>query len=131
MSSSKVKWPSVGQRGKNQEDHVHHLKTEAQQLVATLKAPTPENKNTKRELPHAQAVGFLKSWLDWVQKEEGSTYGDPVLEAIQRLKRLILARPTEGSESCHIGEHRGSGGRSWAQVAGAGGAYAERGYCDD
>jgi hypothetical protein len=48
MANCKVKWPTVGQKGKNQEEHVHHLKTEAQQLIATLKAPTPEKKNTKR-----------------------------------------------------------------------------------
>jgi hypothetical protein len=51
MSNSRVKWPIVGQQGENQEEHIHHLKTEAQQLIATLKAPTPEEKNTKRAFP--------------------------------------------------------------------------------
>jgi hypothetical protein len=122
MSTSRVKWPTVGQKGGNQEEHVHHLKTEAQQLMATMKAPTPENKNTKRGLPHEQAAKFLKSWLDWVQKEEGRTYGDPVLEAIQRLERLIETRSPARSGGSQGGEYGGSGGRSWAQVAGAGGA---------
>jgi hypothetical protein len=49
----------------------------------------PEKKDTKRRLPHEQAGRFLKSWLDWIEKEEGRTYGDPILEAIQRLERLV------------------------------------------
>ena len=120
MSTTRVKWPTVGQKGGNQEEHVHHLKTEAEQLMATIKAPTPENKNTKRGLPHEQAAKFLNSWLDWVQKEEGRTYGDPILEAIQRLKRLIETRSFDRSVGSQGGEHGGSRGRSWAQVAGAG-----------
>jgi hypothetical protein len=82
--------------------------------MATMKAPTPENKNTKRGLPHEQAAKFLKSWLDWVQKEEGRTYGDPVLETIQRLERLIETRSPAGSGGSQGGEYGGSGGRSWA-----------------
>jgi hypothetical protein len=39
---SRVKWPTIWPKGENQEEHVHHLKTEAQPLIATLKAPTPE-----------------------------------------------------------------------------------------
>ena len=68
MSKSRVKWPIVVQQAENQE-HIRHLKSEAQQLIATLKGPTPEKKNTKRGLPHKQAVQVLKSWLNWVQKE--------------------------------------------------------------
>jgi hypothetical protein len=88
--------------------------------MATMKAPTPENKNTKRGLPHKQAAKSLNSWLDWVQKEEGRTYGDPILEAIRRLERLIETRSFDGSVGSQGGEHRGSRGRSWEQVAGAG-----------
>ena len=95
-------------KGGNQEEHVYHLKTEAQQLIAALKAPIPERK-TQRGLPYDQAVRFLKSWLDWVEKEEGRTYGDPVLEAIQRLEKLFAARPTEGSASSSSGEHEERG----------------------
>lgn len=29
MANSKVKWPTIGQKGENQEEHVHYLKTEA------------------------------------------------------------------------------------------------------
>jgi hypothetical protein len=65
-------------------------------------------------------VKFLKSWLDWVQKEEGRTYGDPILEAIQRLERKIETRSFDGSVGSQGGEYEGSRGRSWAQVAGAG-----------
>jgi hypothetical protein len=119
MANGRVNWPTVGQKGENQEEHILHLKTEAQQLIATLKAPTPEKKNTKRGLPHDHAVRFLKSWLEWAQKEEGRTYGDPILEAIQRLEQLIVTRPPEGSTRSQNGEHGGSEGRSWAQVASA------------
>jgi len=99
-------------------------------LMATMKAPTPENKNTKRGLPHEQAVKFLKSWLDWVQKEEGRTYWDPILEALQRLERLIETCSFDGSIGSQEREHRGSKGRSWAQVAGGGvaGSTAHTGF---
>ena len=77
-----MNWPTVGQKGENQEEHILHLKTKAQQLIATLKALTPKKKNTKRGLPYNHTVRFLKSWLDWVQKEEGRTYKDSILKAI-------------------------------------------------
>ena len=57
--------------------------------IDSMKA-TPENKNTKRRLSHEQAVKFLNSWLDWFQN------GDPILEALQRLKRLIQTLPHRG-----------------------------------
>jgi hypothetical protein len=61
MANGRVNWPTVRQKGENQEEHILHFKTEAQQLIATLKALTPEKKNTKRGLPHDHAVRFLKS----------------------------------------------------------------------
>lgn len=74
-------------------------------FIAQTQAPTPENKNTERGLPHDEAVRFLKSWLDWVQMEEGRTYGDPIVEAIQRPEQLIVTRTTEGRASSQSGAH--------------------------
>jgi hypothetical protein len=122
MSNSKVKWPNVGRKGLNHDEHTINLKTEAQQLNAALRAPSPGKKQAKRALPHDQAAKFLESFLEWIEREEDRTHGDPVLEAIQRLEQLIVTRPDASNSSIGSGRENGHGPRSWAQVAGAGGA---------
>jgi hypothetical protein len=61
MSTSRVKWPTVGKKGGNQEEHVHPLKTEAQQLMATMKAPTPEDKKYEERAPPRTSSEILEA----------------------------------------------------------------------
>ena len=40
-----------------------------------------------------------------VEEEEGRTYGDPILEALQRLQRLVETRTAEGGARSPGREH--------------------------
>src|ERR1700709_223193 len=99
MAASKARWPIVGRKGANHDKHALHLRTEAQQLTAALKAPTQgEKRQTKRGLPNEQATKFLDSFIDWIQKEEGRTHSNPILNAIQQLEQLIVTQPDTSSQ---------------------------------
>lgn len=56
------------------------------------------------------------------KKYTESIVREQILEALQRLERLIETRSFDGSGGSQGGEHGGSKGRSWAQVAGGGAA---------
>jgi len=92
MSTSRVKWPTVGKRGGHQEEHVHPLKTEAQQLMATMKAPTPEDKKYEERAPPRTSSEILEALARLGPEGGGRLYGDPILEGIQRLEQLIETR---------------------------------------
>lgn len=120
MANVKMRWPIVGQKGANRDEHVLHLKTEAQQIMSALRAPTPEKKITKRSLPHDTAVKFFDSWLDWVSKEEARMHGDPLQEVMKRLDELMMTRQDASNSNGGSEQERTGSARSWAQVASGG-----------
>ena len=115
-------WPSVGKKSANSAEHRRFVHHEAQLLLAQTNPtvsrpgkPLPK----KRAIPAATATQFLESIIEYLGSQSNSNnQGDAILQAIQRLEDLTMARNASPHASSSSENNNSKGTRaSYASVA--------------